>query len=92
MCANIYMYIFREIRIMTRRMQMKDDLKEVVNDWKFAAMVIDRWLVLLHLHFTHTVSEMPIYFQSLPDNIHIVYCDYYSCNFAFCSICYAWLE
>ena len=42
MCANIYMYIFREIRIMTRRMQMKDDLKEVVNDWKFAAMVIDR--------------------------------------------------
>ena len=42
MCANIYLYIFREIRIMTRRMQMKDDLKEVVNDWKFAAMVIDR--------------------------------------------------
>ena len=32
----------REVRFMTNRLKVKDDEDEVVSDWKFAAMVIDR--------------------------------------------------
>ena len=34
--------ILREIRFMTNRLKVKDKEDEVVADWKFAAMVIDR--------------------------------------------------
>lgn len=33
----------QEIRYMTKRMRDKDEEEVVINDWKFAAMVIDRW-------------------------------------------------
>ena len=34
--------IIREVKFMTDRLKMKDEQNEVVSDWKFAAMVIDR--------------------------------------------------
>ena len=34
--------ILKEIRFMTNRLKLKDEEDEVVSDWKFAAMVIDR--------------------------------------------------
>ena len=39
--------ILREIRFITNRLKVKDEEDEVVADWKFAAMVIDRYHVVL---------------------------------------------
>ena len=36
------MILVREVKFMTDRLKMKDEQNEVVSDWKFAAMVIDR--------------------------------------------------
>ena len=33
---------FQEMRYITKRMRDKDEEEVVINDWKFAAMVIDR--------------------------------------------------
>ena len=35
--------ISQEMRYITKRMRDKDEEDVVINDWKFAAMVIDRW-------------------------------------------------
>ena len=35
--------ILRELRLLTRRLREKDEDGIVVSDWKFAAMLIDRW-------------------------------------------------
>jgi hypothetical protein len=32
----------REVRFLTNRLKVKDEQDEIVSDWKFAAMVIDR--------------------------------------------------
>ena len=39
---------------MTNRLKLKDEEEKVVADWKFAAMVIDRWDHFYHLyHFNN---------------------------------------
>ena len=40
----------KEIRYMTNRLKLKDE--EVVSDWKFAAMVIDRFCLITFTTFT----------------------------------------
>ena len=73
--------ILREIRFMTNRLKMKDQEDEVVADWKFAAMVIDRWaaegshqLMFLIMpqwkieHYFHFLQVLPNHFHDLHDN------------------------
>ena len=38
--------ILKELRSMTRRLREKDEEELVINDWKFAAMVIDRFCLI----------------------------------------------
>ena len=35
-------YILKELQFITNRMKKADDEAEIVSDWKFAAMVVDR--------------------------------------------------
>ena len=35
-------YILKELQFITARMKKADDEAEIVSDWKFAAMVVDR--------------------------------------------------
>eukprot|EP00090_Calanus_glacialis_P023724 TRINITY_DN36766_c0_g1_i2.p1 TRINITY_DN36766_c0_g1~~TRINITY_DN36766_c0_g1_i2.p1 ORF type:complete len:218 (+),score=49.03 TRINITY_DN36766_c0_g1_i2:72-725(+) len=44
--------ILKEIRYMTNRLKLKDEEEEVVSDWKFAAMVIDRFCLITFTTFT----------------------------------------
>ncbi|XP_023332222.1 neuronal acetylcholine receptor subunit alpha-7 isoform X6 [Eurytemora carolleeae] len=44
--------ILKEIRYMTNRLRMRDDEEEIVSDWKFAAMVIDRFCLITFTTFT----------------------------------------
>jgi len=44
--------ILKEIRFMTNRLKVKDEEDEVVSDWKFAAMVIDRFCLITFTTFT----------------------------------------
>ena len=42
--SQMHTYLFiQEMRYITKRMRDKDEEDVVINDWKFAAMVIDRW-------------------------------------------------
>ena len=41
--SQMHTYLFiQEMRYITKRMRDKDEEDVVINDWKFAAMVIDR--------------------------------------------------
>lgn len=44
--------ILREIRFITARMRKAEDDSEVVGDWKFAAMVVDRMCLIVFTSFT----------------------------------------
>ena len=44
--------ILKEIRYMTSRLKLKDEEEEIVSDWKFAAMVIDRFCLITFTTFT----------------------------------------
>ncbi len=44
--------ILREIRFVTGRMKKAEDDAEVVADWKFAAMVVDRMCLIVFTSFT----------------------------------------
>ena len=41
-------YISIKSRYMTNRLRMRDDEEEIVSDWKFAAMVIDRQDIIFY--------------------------------------------
>ena len=43
--------IVRELRFITNRMRREDELQEIINEWKFAAMVIDRLCLILFTSF-----------------------------------------
>lgn len=56
--------ILREIRLLTKRLREKDEEDLVISDWKFAAMVIDRFcLIGLSLY---TVLTTVVLFLSAP--------------------------
>jgi len=44
--------ILKEVRFMTNRLKLKDEEDKVVADWKFAAMVIDRFCLITFTTFT----------------------------------------
>lgn len=56
--------ILRELRYLTKRVREKDEDEIVISDWKFAAMVIDRFcLIGLSLY---TLLTTVIMFLSAP--------------------------
>ncbi|KAG5676462.1 hypothetical protein PVAND_006294 [Polypedilum vanderplanki] len=45
-------YILKELQFITNRMKRADDEAEIVSDWKFAAMVVDRFCLFVFTLFT----------------------------------------
>lgn len=41
--------ILRELQFITARMKKADEEAELISDWKFAAMVVDRYVLLTSL-------------------------------------------
>ena len=42
----------KELKFITNRMKEMDEENEIVSDWKFAAMVIDRFCLITFTSFT----------------------------------------
>nr|XP_045612629.1 neuronal acetylcholine receptor subunit alpha-7-like isoform X2 [Procambarus clarkii] len=59
--------ILRELRYITGQMRSKDEVNEIVVDWKFAAMVVDRFCLIAFT--TYTVISTIVVFLSAP---HII--------------------
>lgn len=60
---NELLAILNELRYITHKMKMDNDTTEEVNDWKFAAMVIDRlclWVFSIYL----SVATLSIFFSA----------------------------
>ena len=70
----------REVKFMTDRLKVKDEQNEIVSDWKFAAMVIDRSLskanifTKIHFHF---------HLHSLPFTLTYIHFHYHSLTLTF---------
>lgn len=53
--------ILKELQFITSRMKKADEDDEVISDWKFAAMVVDRWDVLnLSCGFGRTAPDISL--------------------------------
>ncbi|CAG2166034.1 unnamed protein product [Oppiella nova] len=50
-CVRELTPIFRELKFITNRMRREDELLEIISEWKFAAMVIDRLCLILFTTF-----------------------------------------
>ncbi|XP_068211467.1 neuronal acetylcholine receptor subunit alpha-7-like isoform X6 [Palaemon carinicauda] len=55
-CTRELNLILKEIRVITDKMRKDDDEEEVANDWKFAAMVVDRLCLIVFTLFTVTAT------------------------------------
>uniref|UniRef100_A0A8D9AHI9 Neuronal acetylcholine receptor subunit alpha-7 n=2 Tax=Cacopsylla melanoneura TaxID=428564 RepID=A0A8D9AHI9_9HEMI len=44
--------ILKELRVITDKIQKEDEAAEITNDWKFAAMVVDRMCLIIFTLFT----------------------------------------
>ena len=44
--------ILKELKFITSRMKMQEEEAEIIGDWKFAAMVIDRFCLIVFTAFT----------------------------------------
>ena len=44
--------ILKELRYLTDRMRKEDEEADIVNDWKFAAMAVDRFCLIVFTLFT----------------------------------------
>jgi hypothetical protein len=44
--------ILKELKFITNRMKIHDEEEEIIGDWKFAAMVIDRFCLITFTAFT----------------------------------------
>ena len=63
-CQQEVKLVLREMRLITKKMKDKDDDEVVISDWKFAAMVIDRFcLIGLTMY---TIATTVIMFVSAP--------------------------
>ena len=63
-CENVFLRdILKELRYMTEKMRKDNDFQEQCNDWKFAAMVIDRLCLWVFTIFT-IVSTFAILFSA----------------------------
>jgi len=55
--------ILKEMRFMTGKLKEKDDENETESDWKFAAMVIDRFCLIIFTTFT-IVTTVAVLFSA----------------------------
>ncbi|XP_042208227.1 neuronal acetylcholine receptor subunit alpha-7-like isoform X2 [Homarus americanus] len=55
-CTRELNLILKEIRVITDKMRKDDEDGEVANDWKFAAMVVDRLCLIIFTFFTITAT------------------------------------
>ncbi|XP_071531428.1 neuronal acetylcholine receptor subunit alpha-7-like isoform X22 [Panulirus ornatus] len=55
-CTRELNLILKEVRIITDKMRKDDEDGEVANDWKFAAMVVDRLCLIIFTLFTITAT------------------------------------
>ncbi len=60
---SIFREILKELRFLTEKMRKDDEMADECNDWKFAAMVIDRLCLFLFTIFT-MVSTFAILFSA----------------------------
>ena len=64
----------REVKFMTDRLKVKDEQNEIVSDWKFAAMVIDRSLskanIFTKIHFHFHLPSLPFTLTSIHFHLH----------------------
>ena len=44
--------ILKELKFITNRMKLQEEEEEIISDWKFAAMVIDRFCLIIFTAFT----------------------------------------
>ncbi|KAJ9576123.1 hypothetical protein L9F63_007010, partial [Diploptera punctata] len=61
--------ILKELRVITDKLRKEDEAAEVTNDWKFAAMVVDRLCLIIFTLFT-VIATIAVLF-SAP---HIISC------------------
>ncbi|XP_063864568.1 acetylcholine receptor subunit alpha-type acr-16-like isoform X4 [Scylla paramamosain] len=55
-CTRELNLILKEIRIITDKMRKEDEESDVKNDWRFAAMVLDRLCLIIFTLFTITAT------------------------------------
>lgn len=44
--------MLRELRFITQRIRKDDEIRDIISDWKFAAMVVDRFCLIVFTLFT----------------------------------------
>ena len=44
--------LLRELRFITQRIRKDDEIRDIISDWKFAAMVVDRFCLIVFTLFT----------------------------------------
>lgn len=52
--------ILKELQFITNRMKKTDDEQELISDWKFAAMVVDRFVTLIYVLCTSHLHAFQI--------------------------------
>lgn len=55
--------ILRELQFITGRMRKADEEAEVISDWKFAAMVVDRFCLIIFTLFT-VIATIAVLFSA----------------------------
>lgn len=45
-------FILKELQFITGRMKKRDEEQDLISDWKFAAMVVDRFCLIVFTLFT----------------------------------------
>lgn len=53
--------ILQEVRYITDHMRKQQDDQEVINDWKYAAMVVDRFCLIVFTFFTLVATVAVMY-------------------------------
>lgn len=75
-------YILKELQFITNRMRKADEEAEIISDWKFAAMVVDRFVELTTYltlsDLTANPSKSLLSLQILSIRIYIIYNSRYS--------------
>ena len=81
-------FLYREVKFMTDRLKVKDEQNEIVSDWKFAAMVIDRSLskanIFTNIHFHFNLRSLTFTFTYIHFHFHY---HLFSLTFAFFRVC-----
>lgn len=55
--------ILKELRMITDKLRKDDEAAEITNDWKFAAMVVDRLCLIIFTLFT-VIATIAVLFSA----------------------------